>query len=130
MIDVLNSLIGDTVDQSEEITKFCKAIREYIPDSFFLLVFNRGESISIEGELHLPDEVRDRLVDEAGGENSMVRSQIPDKGFAYAIPVQELNSVLIFSLPRHDANSSAMPLCPDTIGLCIKLFFSQKEKIK
>ena len=126
-MDVLNALIGDTVEQSEEISNFCKAIREYLPDSSFSLVLNKDEFISIEGALHLPDEVRNRLLDKAVKENSIVRSQILDSGFAYAISVQELNSVLIFTLPRHDANSSAVPLCPDTVRLCIRLFFSQKE---
>ncbi|MGA1869349.1 MAG: SpoIIE family protein phosphatase [bacterium] len=127
MINILDTLIGDIADQDEEIQQLCTALKDYIPPSFFLLIADRHEGLSSKGELELPDEIRDHLVAEAKLENSMVWSQMPHKDVVYALPVPEFKAILIFILPEYHANLFARQQSPDSIQLCIRLFFLKKN---
>ena len=125
-MDALCDIFSEFDEQDEELQQFLIYLKERIPDGLFMLALNHSRDISFEKELPLPGEIRNSLIANAKKENGLVNSELPNGLLVYAMPVKELNAILIFSLPKQSPDLALKDNNIDIIRLCVELFLSQK----
>ncbi|MFH1491442.1 MAG: response regulator [Pseudomonadota bacterium] len=121
---------GDIFDElparEEESHRLLELLENRFPDGGFQLVSDQGKVTASDRDVHLPAGIGDRLVQEVKRENGPIHLDLPDGLFIHAMPVRELDRILIFVFPSKYPDPELRNLGPAAVRFCVELFISQK----
>jgi signal transduction histidine kinase len=125
-MDVLSDILGESVHKEEEKHQLLMLLNKQLTDGGFQFVSNDGRTVSSGKELNLTVETRDGLVERAKNENGLIRLDLPDGLLIHAMPVSELDAVLIFVLPGQHTDSDPQSYGVTAVNLCVELYIWRK----
>jgi len=125
-MDLLGDIFNEIVNQNEELNQLFILLKERVPEGCFQIVLDHGRDIIVGEDLNLPREIHDEIIDNAKKGKSIVHFELQDGRMAYAMPVKELNGILLFAIPNHTPDLTIKDYNTVFIQLCVDLFLSQK----
>ncbi|MCP3942448.1 MAG: response regulator [Desulfobacteraceae bacterium] len=121
-MDILDDVFDVIIESDRDGLDLILLLEKYFTKGLFRIVFNNGRFVPEKDGLPFPVEIQESLIADARRANQLVSIKQPPASFVYAVPVKELEAVLIFSFPGQTQADS----CRDGIGICVELFMTQK----
>jgi signal transduction histidine kinase/CheY-like chemotaxis protein len=125
-MDLPGDMFNEFVNQDEELNQLFILLKERVPEGCFQLVLDHGRDVFLGEALDLPRKIHDRIVDNAKKGKSKVHFELQDGRLVFAMPVEELDAVLLFAPPNHTPDVTVKDYDTAFIQLCVDLFLSQK----
>ncbi len=124
-MDVSANTFFELEDQNRLLHQLLTTLEEHVPEGRFLLISGKNGEISSKG-LSLPMEVRKDLLEMAREKNGLVKTELPDGVSAHAVPIKDLNAILLFVLPGQLSDPGLQHYGTTLVQMCIDLFLSQR----
>jgi len=92
------------------------------------LVLNNGGVAALEDNLPLSAKTRADIVEKVLRESSLIHFELPQGQFVYALPVIELDAVLLMGLFNRTPDAAMGHYGMAVIRLCVELYLSRKSQ--
>jgi two-component system sensor histidine kinase/response regulator len=122
-----NEILSDFLDRPAEVAQLLVLLKNRIPEGDFHFVLESGEQVPRGTELPVSPEVREDLVQKVLGEGQKgVGIRLPDRSAVFALPVKELQGVLLCRCRHNRSELDESDGRLTSIRLGLELFFTQR----
>jgi two-component system sensor histidine kinase/response regulator len=126
VFDIQDDIFSDFVDVNNNLRQLLLLLSKRVPDVCFNLILNQGESISLQENPLLSPDVCQQVVEKAHALNNLAYLELPDGQFFFALPIGELEAVLIMGPFAKAPDATMRNYVTAIIRLCVELYLSQK----
>ena len=95
MFDIQADPFSDFADANDEFHQLLELLHRSMPEVCFQLILNNGDVAALEGNLALSEKERADLVETTRGQKNLVHFELPQGRLVCALPVIELDAVLL-----------------------------------
>jgi len=122
-----DDLLSEFDIKGQDTYRLIEFLDQRIPGGFFEFILGEEREVIPHKSESLPDDIRDRIINNAESDNVLVQDFFSEETVIYALPVKELNGILIFffiePIPENILNNNNTVI----VQACTDLFLSQKK---
>ena len=122
-----DDLLSEFDIKSQEPYRLIEILEQRIPGGCFEFIFGEEREVIPHKSDSLPDDIRDRILNNAESENVLVHDFFSEEIVIYALPVKELNGILIFFFTEPTPENILNNNNTGIVQACTDLFLSQKK---
>jgi two-component system sensor histidine kinase/response regulator len=127
VFDIQADIFGDFADDNDELHQLLVLLQKSAPDVDFQMALANGGIVSLRDNLSLSEKLRSAVVERALAENNFIHCQLPHGQFVYAMPVTELDAVLLMGFFERAPDAVMRHYGMAFIRLCVELYLSRKS---
>ncbi|MEE8398131.1 MAG: ATP-binding protein, partial [Desulfobacterales bacterium] len=124
--DIIDDIFDDHIKQDSRPDQFLKLLEKYLPEDTFVFVPRHGETIVSGKAPPVPRDICDQLRDKVNGEKRPINYQLHDGTMVQAVPVTELDGVLIYNMPSQQPEVHLEDFVSERIQLCVDLYTTEE----
>lgn len=125
--DIIDDIFDDHIKQDSKPSLFLTLLEKYLPESGFAFVPRHGETMVSGNMSHVPGDICARLHDTVNEKKSRIGYRLPDGAMIQAIPVPELDGVLIHDMPSQLPEIKPEDFVSERIQLCVDLYMEERN---
>jgi signal transduction histidine kinase/DNA-binding response OmpR family regulator len=134
-MDILDALFKEVNNREEHLKELLELLRHHVPDGGFQIISSSGRFLSSGTELHLDNQIRETLIKEAKDKNELYHYEMTEGEMIHVIPIDELDALLVFSMPGHSNKQEMDNHGVTAVRLCVELFtlkrtFDEEQKLR
>ena len=127
MFDIQEELFKDFEKADVDLHQLLALLQKSAPDVNFQLALNSGGIVSLDDNLSLPENIRASISATAIEAGNLINLELPEGRFVYALPIIELDAVLLMGLFENPPDATMSNYGMSIIQLCVELYLSRKS---